>query len=153
MTELLPLNLPASQLKIVEAEGSRKVLDIVRRKYVTLTPEEWVRQHIIHFLVNYKEVPVSLMAVEKSFRMGRLTKRFDLAVYNKQAQPVLLVECKAPTTPLSQKVIDQTIRYNMMLHVKYLLITNGMNHAGYFVDYQNDIIKHLDVLPDYQTML
>jgi|AntRauTorcE11898_2_1112593.scaffolds.fasta_scaffold00110_44 hypothetical protein len=152
MAEFPTLNFPPVQLKIEEQEGIEKILDIVRRKYVTLTPEEWVRQHIIHYLIKYKEVPVSLMAVEKSFRVGRLIKRFDLAVYNNQAQPVMLVECKAPSLTLNQKVIDQTIRYNMKLHVNFLLITNGMQHAGYYIDYHNHKTKNLKEFPDYRTM-
>ena len=153
MNKLPDLALPSAGFFENKTDGKHKVFDIVRKKYVVLTPEEWVRQHMIHFLVNYKSVPVSLMVIEKTFKLERLQKRFDIAVYSRQGDPVLLVECKAPHVQLSQSVIDQALRYNMKLHVKYLLVTNGMKHAGYFVDYQQNKLEALNELPVYEQLI
>lgn len=153
MDNLPDLALPPARFFEDKSDGKHKVFDIVRKKYFVLTPEEWVRQHMIHFLVNHRSVPVSLMVVEKTFKLDRLQKRFDIAVYNRQAEPVLLVECKASQVQLSQQVIDQALRYNMKLHVKYLLVTNGMKHAGYYVDYQKSKLEVLNELPVYEQLI
>ena len=153
MHSLPELTLPPVRFYQKQDGGQLKVFDIVRKKYVALTPEEWVRQHMIHFLINYKSVPVSLMVIEKTFKLERLQKRFDIAVYSRQGEPVLLVECKAPEVPLNQRVVDQALRYNMKLHVKYLLITNGMKHAGYYADYQHNKLEVLNELPVYEHLI
>ncbi len=153
MYSLPELTLPPVRLYESQVGNQLTVFDIVRKKYVVLTPEEWVRQHMIHFLVNFRSVPVSLMAIEQTFKLEKLQKRFDIAVYSRQGEPVLLVECKAPEVPLSQRVVDQALRYNMKLHVKYLLISNGMKHAGYYADYQQNKLEVLDELPVYEQLI
>src|SRR5437762_6309874 len=120
MTVIFPqLNFPSYPLKIASIDGqSSKIFDIIRRKYVALTPEEWVRQHIIHYLVNEKNVPKSLMAVEKILKVNQLKRRTDVLVY-RGVQPLLLTECKSPDIKITQKVFDQAARYNLSLDVKY----------------------------------
>lgn len=147
------LNLPEFETNIIEEEGQKKIMDIVRKKYVALTPEEWVRQHVIHYFRNYLEVPYTLMAVEKAFTIGNVSKRFDIAVYTNKKKPVLLSECKSPDVPISQKVFDQAAVYNMKLHVDYLFVTNGLTHFGGKIDYQNQRFKFLKTLPDYFEMI
>ncbi len=134
------LNLPDSDIKVINDAGETKIMDIIRRKYVSCTPEEWVRQHVIHYFKNKLEVPPALMAVEKSFRIGAVTKRFDIAVYNKKAEPLLLAECKAPEVSITQKVFDQIAGYNLRLHVDYLFVTNGLEHYGGGGDYEKQKI-------------
>jgi len=148
------LNLPACELSIREQGDERmEVLDIIRRKYVMLSPEEWVRQHIVHYFLNYLEVPKTLTVVEQSMKVGRMEKRVDIAVYDKKTNPILLAECKAPSVKLSQQVIDQALRYNMKMHVSYLLITNGMQHMGFFIDYEQNKTMALKGLPKYEGMM
>src|ERR1041385_1944305 len=116
------LNFPSYRMKIaplkkkdsIPSEQSSKIFDIIRRKYVTLTPEEWVRQHIIHYLVNEKKVPASLFAVEKILKVNQLSRRTDVLIY-KDIKPVLLVECKSPDVKINQHVFDQAARYNLSL--------------------------------------
>ncbi|MCF8308372.1 MAG: type I restriction enzyme HsdR N-terminal domain-containing protein [Bacteroidales bacterium] len=147
------LNLPEFEANIIKEKGQEKIMDIVRKKYVALTPEEWVRQHVIHYFGNYLNVPYTLMAVEKAFTIGNVSKRFDIAVYTSKKKPVLLSECKSPDVPISQKVFDQAAVYNMKLHVDYLFVTNGLTHFGGKIDYQNQRFKFLNALPDYNEMI
>lgn len=148
------LNLPACELSIRQQGNSRlEVLDIIRRKYVVLSPEEWVRQHIVHYFLNHLGVPKTLTVVEQSMKVGRMEKRVDIAVYDKKTAPILLAECKAPSVKLSQQVIDQALRYNMKMHVSYLLITNGIQHMGFFIDYKKNKTMALKGLPKYEGMM
>ncbi len=148
------LNLPDCELRIRQQGDERlEVLDIIRRKYVTLSPEEWVRQHVVHYFLNHLEVPETLVVVEQSMRVERMEKRVDIAVYDRQGNPVFLTECKAPSVKLSQAAIDQALRYNMALHVNYLLVTNGIQHMGFFIDYENNKSRALKGLPRYEEML
>ena len=147
------LNLPEFEANIIKEDGQEKIMDIVRKKYVALTPEEWVRQHVIHYFRNYLDVPYTLMAVEKAFTIGNVSKRFDIAVYTNKKKPVLLSECKSPDVPIKQKVFDQAAIYNMKLHVDYLFVTNGLTHFGGKIDYQNRRFHFLKALPDYYEMI
>mgnify|MGYP004444610145 CR=1 FL=1 len=119
-----PLNLPPCQLTLREGE----VLDIVRKRYVALTPEEWVRQHVIHALHHTLGYPLELMQVEGAITLNGMTRRCDIVVYDKRVQPWMIVECKQPEVPITQKVLDQACRYNRVLQVPYLYLTNGLNH-------------------------
>src|SRR5437667_12420874 len=116
MTVIFPqLNFPSYPLKIVSTDGqSSKIFDIIRRKYVPLTPEEWVRQHVIHYLVNEKKVPKSLFSIEKILKVNRLVRRTDVLIY-KDVKPMLLAECKSPSVKITQPVFDQAARYNLSL--------------------------------------
>lgn len=121
---MTPLNLPPAQLTIAHGQ----VLDIVRRRYVALTPEEWVRQHVIHALHFSLGFPLAILQVEGSISLNGLTKRCDIVAYDKDVHPLIIVECKRPDVPLSQRVLDQANRYNRTLCVPYIYITNGLQH-------------------------
>lgn len=146
------LNLPAFDATIKQEDGQNKILDVVRRRYVALTPEEWVRQHVIHYFHYFLGVPYTLMAVEKGFRVGQLQKRFDVAVYTRAGKAVMLVECKAPGVPIKQEVFDQIARYNLEMQVDYLFLTNGMTHYGGRMDYHNQTFRFIENLPEYAQM-
>ncbi|HRW62678.1 MAG TPA: type I restriction enzyme HsdR N-terminal domain-containing protein, partial [Bacteroidales bacterium] len=122
------LNLPTYSFNIKFIEQRKYIFDFIRKKYVILTPEEWVRQNFLKYLVEEKKYPASLIAVEKEFKLNNLSKRSDAVIYNKQGTPILIVECKAPEVKIGQNVFDQIARYNMVLNVKLLVVTNGLQH-------------------------
>lgn len=146
------LNLPEYPLKIRSSEGRSEIFDVIRRKYVALTPEEWVRQHLMHYLINEKGVPQSLIAVEKTLKVHQRTKRTDLVVYTNMGKPVILVECKSPVTKISQETFDQIVRYNYSLQVKYLLVSNGLQHYCCLIDYYNQTYSYIPEIPDYRMI-
>lgn len=128
----MELTLPPFDYKVKKQQGGTMIFDIIRKKYVALTPEEWVRQHMIHYLIEQLHYPASLIAVEKEIDLYGLKRRFDLVCYDRQSQPYLIVECKAPTVSLSQAVFDQVFRYNLILAARYVAVTNGIIHyCGY----------------------
>ncbi len=145
------LNFPAYSFRIKESEGNFEIFDPVRKKFVALTPEEWVRQHVIAFLNSAKGYPLSLLKVEKQFTLNRLVKRADIVACNKSGKPVLIVECKSYDVPISQDTFDQAVRYNLVLQVNYLLITNGMN--TYCCSLVNGEYTALNDVPDYNSLL
>ena len=122
------LNLPTYSFTIKSDKDRSFIFDAIRRKYVLLTPEEWVRQHFIQYLVQDKGFPASLIAVEKEFSFNRMKKRTDILAYNRQGEPVLLVECKSPAVPVTRAVFDQIGLYNLSYNVPWLVVTNGMKH-------------------------
>jgi len=146
------LNLPGIDLRIRNREGKQEVFDQVRKKYVRLTEEEWVRQHFLHFLIIQKNVPATLIAVETTIRYNNLTKRCDIVVYNRNGKPVLVVECKAPEIAISQDVFNQVAMYNMTLKVKFLVVTNGMEHYSCVIDHEKSSIRFLKDIPDFNEM-
>ena len=126
--------------------GKNELWDVIRKKYVVITPEELVRQHLIQFLINEKKIPSSKIAVEKEIKLNGLKKRFDILVYDNGIKPLLLAECKAPQIKLAQAAMNQAANYNMQLQVKYLIITNGIeiffaeiNHAEKTYEWLNDL--------------
>ena len=125
---MLELTLPAFEYKVKRHSGAVLIFDVIRKKYVVLTPEEWVRQHVIHYLAEVKKVPVALIAVEREIDLYGLRKRFDVVVFDREGNPWLLVECKAPSVPLTRQVFDQAFRYNMTLEAPYVAVTNGIKH-------------------------
>lgn len=125
---MVELSFPPFDYKVKKQSGSLLIFDCIRKKYVVLTPEEWVRQHVIHYLLKAKEVPASLIAVEREIALYGLRRRFDVVVFDRQAKPWLLVECKAPTVMLTRQVFDQAFRYNLTLEAPYVAITNGIKH-------------------------
>lgn len=141
------LNLPQCDLVTRPGKSRTEVFDICRRRWVSLTPEEWVRQHALHFLCRTLDYPLQLLQVEGAITVGTLTKRCDIVAYNSQHQPVLIVECKQPAVHINQKVIDQACRYNQTLHVPYLFLTNGMTHLCLHVDYVLHQLYRLQHLP------
>jgi hypothetical protein len=130
------LNFPTYQFKVKKSESSDVLIfDAVRKKYVKLTPEEWVRQHAIKFLVEEKQISLSLMEVEKLLKINNTNKRFDLVCKNNNGEVLLLLECKAPNVKLSQATFDQILRYNNELKAQYIWITNGLEHFIFKLDY------------------
>lgn len=143
------LNLPQYEIKITKRNGKPFILDSLRRKYVSLTPEEWVRQHFVHFLIEHKGYPTSLLTNEVELRVGDKRLRCDSVLYNREAQPVMIIEYKAPTISLTQRVFDQISVYNMLLHVDYLVISNGLQHYCCRMDYENNTYTFLTDIPNY----
>lgn len=148
--QLPSLNFPASKFKLKEDSGRVFIFDDARKKYVALTPEEWVRQHCIHFLRNSKHYPISLLTVEKAFSINGKVVRYDLVAYSKKATPLVLVECKAPSVSINQKTFDQIAAYNFELNVPYLMVTNGLNHYYCFADSENRRFQFLKDLPNFE---
>ncbi|MDZ4669036.1 MAG: type I restriction enzyme HsdR N-terminal domain-containing protein [bacterium] len=122
------LNFPTYQFQLNRVEGKEFIFDSIRKKWVVLTPEEWVRQHVILFLVQTKKYPASLVAVERLITFNKLKKRFDILLYNKLGKPKILIECKAPEVALSKETLFQISTYNMVFKVPFLLVSNGLNH-------------------------
>ena len=125
---MLELALPAFDYKVKRQSGALMIFDIIRKKFVVLTPEEWVRQHVIHYLVESKNYPVALIAVEREIDLYGLRRRFDVVAFDREGKPWLIIECKAPSVQLDQKVFDQAFRYNITLPAPYVAITNGIKH-------------------------
>lgn len=147
---LQPLNLPSFDVRVRETEdGKPGIFDIIRKKYVTLTPEEWVRQHFIHFMINSLGFPASLIVVEAALTYNRMRKRFDAVAYGPAGKPLLILECKAPAVTITQAVFDQAAMYNMTLKVNYLLVTNGMTHYACRIDHQAGTFSFLDSMPRF----
>ena len=146
------LNLPQYEIKISEKDGKRMIFDFLRRKYVALTPEEWVRQHFTHYLVEHKGYPKGLLGNEIELQIGDKKLRCDSILYNKVAQPQMIIEYKAPTVPLQQKVFDQISAYNLLLRVDYLIISNGMEHYCCKMDYEHQKYLFLQDIPDYEKL-
>ena len=146
------LNLPQYEIKIGEKNGKRTIFDFLRRKYVTLTPEEWVRQHFTHYLTDHKGYPKGLMGNEVELRVGEKRLRCDTILYNKQGQPQMIIEYKAPTIQIQQKTFDQISVYNLLLHVDYLIVSNGLQHYCCKMDYDNQKYLFLQDIPDYENL-
>lgn len=140
---MIKLNFPEYNFKIKTSAKITQIFDIVRRKYVALTPEEWVRQHFIHYLIFEKNFPQSLLAVEMNIVLNKLQKRCDIVGYSNSGKPVLIVECKSPGVKISQKTFEQIARYNMALQVKYLAVSNGINHYFCEIDFEKKSFKFL----------
>lgn len=128
------------------------IFDFLRKKYVALTPEEWVRQHFTHYLVEHKGYPKGLLGNEIELQIGDKRLRCDSILYNKVAQPQMIIEYKAPTVPLQQKVFDQVSAYNLLLRVDYLVISNGMEHYCCKMDYEHQKYLFLQEIPDYEKL-
>jgi hypothetical protein len=143
------LNLPTYKFKIKSNENNYLIFDIVRKKYVVLTPEEWVRQHLIHFLIEEKNYPLSLIGVEKKLTINNLTKRTDILVFNTLGKPEIIVECKAPSVKITQGTFDQIARYNLKLLANYLIVSNGLDHYFCQLDTKNETYLFLENIPNY----
>jgi hypothetical protein len=148
-----PLNFPTCNFRIRTLGDRQEIFDIVRKRFVALTPEEWVRQHVLHFMNAEKSVPLSLMAVEKSLKINTLKKRADLVVHERSGRALMLVECKAPGVKITQQVFDQAARYDMVFHVNFLLITNGLANYCCRFDYSGNTYAFLPEIPSYAEMI
>lgn len=144
---MIKIEYPAYRPKIKEDDGKEFIFDEVRKRWVVLTPEEWVRQNFLQYLIYIKKYPASLIAVEKEIKLGELKKRFDIVVYDKHTKPWMIIECKEMNVALDKKVLDQVLRYNVTLQVPYLVITNGSYcMAMVFADNQAMELEELPVL-------
>lgn len=144
---MVAIEFPEASFRIRREAGRDMIFDSLRRRWVKLTPEEWVRQNIINYLVQEKHYPAALIAVEKSLRLGELLKRFDLLVYNSNQQPWMLIECKSMDVKLEDSVLQQVLRYNMAIPVPYLVISNGHYCAAFHRTEAG--LQSLDIFPDY----
>ena len=147
------LNLPMYPIKTVQRSGKHFVFDIFRKRYVALTPEEWVRQHFLWWLKSDKGYPVSLIVVESSVKYNNLSKRADAIVYGSKSGPMMVIEFKSPAVAITRDVFDQVARYNFPLRVPYLVVTNGLTHYCCMRDEQSGQWLFLDGVPDYRDLV
>ncbi|HHU25429.1 MAG TPA: type I restriction enzyme HsdR N-terminal domain-containing protein [Bacteroidales bacterium] len=145
------LNLPPFEPKIrkKEASGDSEIFDPLRRRYVALTPEEWVRQHFVHYLISIKKYPASLIANEAGIKLNSLTRRCDTVVYNTRLEPVMIVEYKEPRVKITQGVFDQVVQYNSVLKVPFIVVTNGLIHYCCRMDYEKMGYEYLTDIPTW----
>ena len=146
------LNLPPYNISIRKHGNRDQIFDILRKRYVELTPEEWVRQHFVHYLTEHKGYPMMLLANEVQLKVGDKTVRADSVLYDNHLQPRMIIEYKAPTIKLAQKVFDQISVYNLLLHVDYLIVSNGLQTYCCKMDYDNQKYLFLTDIPDYQKL-
>ncbi|MEM6647467.1 MAG: type I restriction enzyme HsdR N-terminal domain-containing protein [Bacteroidota bacterium] len=151
--DLPTLDLPAINATIDQADGKALILDPIRRKFVRLTPEEWVRQHWLHYLTTALRYPKGLLAVEKSFRYVGTLQRADVVAHDAQGAALLTLECKAPGIPITQDVWDQAARYNTVLQAKLLVVSNGTTHFVCHTDHATQTVRFLDTIPSYAEAL
>jgi hypothetical protein len=151
-TSMHKLNFPDAIPRLQTENGVTKIFDTVRRKWLVLTPEEWVRQHLVTYLHSHKSCPLGLMAIERSLKMNGMVRRSDVVVFGRNNNPLLLAECKAPGIRLSQRTFDQAARYNMTLRVPYLMITNGLEHFCCRIDFEHQSYAFLPEIPDFTEM-
>ncbi len=150
---LCELNLPPFDARLRGTQQKPEIFDFLRRRYVALTPEEWVRQHFAHFLIEQKGYPKGLLSNEVELRIGDKRLRCDTVLYNLAAQPRMIIEYKAPTVRITQRVIDQISAYNLLLRVDYLVVTNGLQHNCCRIDYDRNVYEFLPDIPDYSALL
>ena len=146
---MIKLNLPTYSFKLKSKENKTLIFDKFRKKYVLLTPEEWVRQHVASFLLEEKKYPISLISIEKQFLVNNLKKRTDIIIFNASGNPEIMVECKAPTVKITQETFDQIARYNLKMKANYLFVTNGLDHFYCQMDFENETYIFLQELPDF----
>lgn len=143
------LNFPTYSFRFKNSENKVAIFDEIRKKFVILTPEEWVRQNVVRFLLEEKKYPKSYINVEKLIKINDLNKRYDIVVFQPNGEIFLLIECKAPEVQISQQTFDQIARYNLVLNAKHLMITNGLNHYFCQMDFENEKYTFLRDLPNY----
>ena len=148
----MQLILPTYECRLREQNGRQQIFDVLRRRYVALTPEEWVRQHFVHYLIEHKGYPKGLLANEVDLRVGEKHLRCDTVLYDKALHPKIIVEYKAPEIAITQKVFNQITVYNMLLHVDYLIVSNGMQHYCCQMDYEQNRYKFLSDIPSYDNL-
>lgn len=146
------LNLPTFDIRLGGTAEKPKIFDLLRRKYVALTPEEWVRQHFVHYLIDIKGYPSALLANEVKIQFGEKTLRADSVLYSRSLTPKMAIEYKAPHINITEKVFHQIAIYNMQLHVDYLVVSNGIQHFCCRMDYENQNYLFLEDIPDYKNL-
>ncbi len=149
----MSLNLPPHKFNIQRTSAGDKIFDMLRNRFVALTPEEWVRQHFTAYLINHKGYPASLMANEVSLTLNGTSRRSDTVIFDRQGRPLVIVEYKATTIEISQKTFEQIVRYNMVLHARYLIVSNGITHYCCQIDYNNHSYKFLPEIPEYNSLI
>ena len=152
MDVLQPLNLPAYPFKITERDGQLSIFDELRKKQIIITPEEWVRQHFVQYLIADKHYPKTLIGLEGGLKLNGMPRRTDILVYNDKGAKVLLVECKAPSVKISQQVFDQVARYNWVHKVPLLAVTNGLEHYYCRIDFEKESYNFIPELPGYTQL-
>ncbi len=145
------LNFQLYNFRFKNSENKVSIFDEIRKKFIILTPEEWVRQHVVQFLLEDKKYPKSLINVEKVLKVNGLRKRYDVVVFNPDGSIFILIECKAPEIKIAQTTFDQIARYNMTMKAEYLMVTNGLNHYFCQMDYENEKYEFLRALPDFNS--
>jgi len=147
------LNFPSYCFRFKNSENKVSIFDEIRKKFVILTPEEWVRQNVVRFLTEEKKYSKSYINVEKLIKINGLNKRYDVVVFQPNGKLFLLIECKAPEVPISQNTFDQIARYNMVLDAEYLMVTNGLNHYFCQMDFENEKYNFLKELPEFNSLI
>ena len=145
------LQFPTYSFRFKNSENKLAIFDEIRKKFILLTPEEWVRQHVVQYLLQEKNYPKSYINVEKLIKINSLNKRYDIVVYQPNGELFLLIECKAPEIKISQDTFDQIARYNLVLNAKYLMVTNGLNHYFCQMDFENEKYVFLEELPSFEN--
>lgn len=145
------LNLPVYIFNTKEEKGKPYIFDEIRKKYLQLTPEEWVRQNFVKYLIQEKNFPSSLIILEKGLKLNELSKRADVLIY-RDSSPILLVECKAPEVKITQNTFDQIARYNLVFKVPYLIVTNGINHYCCTINFENNSFDFLTEIPAFSSL-
>ena len=143
------LNFPAYSFRFKNSENKVSIFDDIRKKFIVLTPEEWVRQHTVQFLLQEKKYPKSYLNVEKSIKINEINKRYDIVVFQPNGAIFLLIECKAPEVNITQSTFDQIARYNLKLNAKYLMVTNGLNHYFCQMDFEKEQYVFLKEMTDF----
>lgn len=144
-----PLNFPSYTFRVKNSENRTLIFDSIRKKFVVLTPEEWVRQHVVQFLLKDKNYPLSHINVEKQIKWNGLVKRYDVVVFNPNGELHILVECKAPAIAISQSTFDQIAQYNIKLNANYLMVTNGLSHFYCQTHPEAEKYKFMQEIPDF----
>lgn len=143
------LNFPDYAFRFKSSENRVAIFDEIRKKFILLTPEEWVRQHVVKFLAEQKNYPKSHINVEKIIKLNSLKKRYDVVVFQPDGKILLLVECKAPEVAITQNTFDQIARYNLKMDAAYMMVTNGLNHYFCQMDYEQEQYRFLPDIPSY----
>ncbi|WP_367865750.1 type I restriction enzyme HsdR N-terminal domain-containing protein [Pedobacter sp. WC2423] len=146
------LNLPQHPFRITQKEEQYFIFDEVRKKHLVLTPEEWVRQHFIHYLIKDKKFPKSLIQIEGGLNLNQLQKRTDIVIFNTSGERIMVIECKAPSIKISQGVFDQAARYNSVHKAKWLVVTNGLKHCYAQIDHVASQFLFIEELPEYSLL-
>jgi len=146
---LQELNFPKFSFRFKNSENKISIFDVIRKRFVILQPEEWVRQHCVHYLIENKGYPKSLINVEKELTVNKMRKRYDIVVFNSDGSIYLIVECKSPKIVINQNTFDQIAQYNLSLNASYLMITNGLNHYYCQMDFNEEKYNFLKDIPEY----
>lgn len=146
----VPLNFPAYPFRLKEEAGKTYIFDELRKRFLVLTPEEWVRQHLVKFLIAEKKYPRTLIKLEGGLKLNALQKRSDILIFNTRGEKIMLVECKAPSVKITQETFDQVARYNFVHRVQWLVVSNGLQHFCCEVDFTGETYRFCEEIPGYQ---